>query len=52
MTLHLLRNEQGQTMAEYSVVLGVVTLLLIGSLTLLSTGLAGQISRIAGYIFQ
>ena len=52
MTTLLLRNEQGQTMAEYSVVLAVVTLLVIGSLTLLSTGLAGHISRIAGYIFQ
>ena len=48
----LLRNEQGQTMAEYSVVLAVVTLLVIGSLSLLATGLAGHITRIAGYIFQ
>jgi Flp pilus assembly pilin Flp len=52
MTTLLLRNEHGQTMAEYSVVLAVVTLLVIGALTLLSTGLAGQITRIAGYIFQ
>jgi Flp pilus assembly pilin Flp len=52
MTSRLLRNEQGQTMAEYSVVLAVVTLLVIGSITLLATGLAGQITRIAGYVFQ
>jgi Flp pilus assembly pilin Flp len=52
MTSLLLRNEQGQTMAEYSVVLAVVTLLVIGSLTLLANGLAGHITRIAGYIFQ
>ena len=52
MTTLLLRNEQGQTMAEYSVVLAVVTLLVIGSITLLATGLAGQITRIAGYVFQ
>jgi Flp pilus assembly pilin Flp len=52
MTIHLLRNEHGQTMAEYSVVLAVVTLLVIGSLTMLSTGLTGHITRIAGYIFQ
>ena len=39
-------------MAEYSVVLAVVTLLVIGSITLLATGLAGQITRIAGYVFQ
>ena len=48
----LLRNEQGQTMAEYSVVLAVVTLLVLGALTLLATDLAGHITRIAGYIFQ
>jgi Flp pilus assembly pilin Flp len=52
MTTLLLRNERGQTMAEYSVVLAVVTLLVIGSLTLLATGLSGHITRIAGYIFQ
>ena len=52
MTSLLLRNERGQTMAEYSVVLAVVTLLVIGSLTMLSTGLSGHITRIAGYIFQ
>lgn len=39
-------------MAEYSVVLAVVTLLVIASLLLLATGLAGHITRIAGYIFQ
>jgi Flp pilus assembly pilin Flp len=52
MTILHLRNERGQTMAEYSVVLAVVTLLVIGSLTMLSTGLSGHITRIAGYIFQ
>jgi Flp pilus assembly pilin Flp len=52
MTILLLRNERGQTMAEYSVVLAVVTLLVVGSLTLLSTELSGHITRIAGYIFQ
>ncbi len=39
-------------MAEYSVVLAVVTLLVVGAITLLATGLAGQITRIAGYVFQ
>ncbi len=39
-------------MAEYSVVLAVVTLLVVGAITLLSTGLAGQITRTAGYVFQ
>jgi hypothetical protein len=39
-------------MAEYSVVLSVVTLLVLGSVLLLATNLAGHITRIAGYIFQ
>jgi Flp pilus assembly pilin Flp len=52
MTILPLRNERGQTMAEYSVVLAVVTLLVVGSLTMLSTGLSAHITRIAGYIFQ
>lgn len=32
-----LKREEGQTMAEYAVVLAVVTLLVIGAITLLST---------------
>ncbi len=52
MTILSLRDERGQTMAEYSVVLAVVTLLVVGAITLLATGLAGQITRIAGYVFQ
>jgi Flp pilus assembly pilin Flp len=38
-------------MAEYSVTLAVVSLLVIGALSLLATDLFGHISRIAGYIF-
>jgi Flp pilus assembly pilin Flp len=38
-------------MAEYSVVLAVVSLLVIGAMTLLATGLSGQLSRIASYVF-
>ena len=52
MTSSFLRSERGQTMAEYSVVLSVVTLIVLGALTALSTGLAGHVTRIAGYIFQ
>ena len=45
-----LRREEGQTMAEYAVVLGVVTLLVIGAITLLGTNITTALSRIAGYI--
>ena len=51
MTLPSLRSERGQTMAEYSVTLAVVSLIVIGALSLLATNLFGQIARIAGYIF-
>ena len=33
------RSEEGQTMAEYGVVLAVITVLIIGALTALSTGI-------------
>jgi len=45
-----LRREEGQTMAEYAAVLGVVTLLVIGAITLLGTNITTALSRIAGYI--
>jgi Flp pilus assembly pilin Flp len=45
-----LRREEGQTMAEYAVVLGVVTLLVIGAITLLGTNITSALNRIAGYI--
>lgn len=45
-----LRREEGQTMAEYAVVLAVVTLLVIGAITLLSTNIGNEISKIAGIL--
>src|SRR5207245_1936471 len=39
------RDEAGQTMAEYAVVLGVVSLVVIAALTLLSTNVANGITR-------
>ena len=45
-----LRREEGQTMAEYAVVLGVVTLLVIGAITLLGTNIMNALNRVAGYI--
>jgi Flp pilus assembly pilin Flp len=45
-----MRREEGQTMAEYAVVLAVVTLLVIGAVTLLSTNIGNEISKIAGIL--
>ena len=40
------RDEAGQTMAEYAVVLGVITIAVVVTLTLLS----GQISAVLGSV--
>jgi Flp pilus assembly pilin Flp len=46
----LRKREEGQTMAEYAVVLAVVTALVIGAITLLSGNIQGAITRVAGLI--
>lgn len=46
----LRKREQGQTMAEYAVVLAVVTLLVIGAITLLSTNVKNAITNVANLI--
>jgi Flp pilus assembly pilin Flp len=43
-------HEDGQTMAEYAVVLAVITIAVFGALGLLSGNIVGAISRVAGYI--
>ena len=43
-------REEGQTMAEYGVVLAVITIAVFGALTLLSGNIEGAISSVAGYI--
>ena len=43
-------REEGQTMAEYGVVLAVITLLVIGALTALSTGISGAITSVVGHL--
>jgi Flp pilus assembly pilin Flp len=45
-----LRREEGQTMAEYAVVLAVVTLLVIGAISLLSTNIKNAIEDVAGIL--
>jgi Flp pilus assembly pilin Flp len=45
-----LRREEGQTMAEYAVVLAVVTLLVIGAIGVLSTNIGNEITKVAGIL--
>jgi Flp pilus assembly pilin Flp len=40
------RNEEGQTMAEYGVVLAVITLGIVVALGALSTGISGALGRV------
>jgi Flp pilus assembly pilin Flp len=40
-----IQNEHGQTMAEYAVVLGVITLAIVASLSLLSDAVAEALER-------
>ncbi|HEY8192442.1 MAG TPA: hypothetical protein VIF36_00830 [Gaiellaceae bacterium] len=43
-------REEGQTMAEYGVVLAVITIAVFGALTLLSGNIVNAVTRVAGYI--
>ena len=43
-------DEEGQTMAEYGVVLAVITIAVFGALALLSGNIVGALTRVAGYI--
>jgi Flp pilus assembly pilin Flp len=44
----LRRGEDGQTMAEYGVVLAVITIAVIGAITLLSDNVRNAIENVAG----
>jgi Flp pilus assembly pilin Flp len=44
------RREEGQTMAEYGVILAVVTLAVVASRTVLSAGIRGAFENIAGIL--
>jgi Flp pilus assembly pilin Flp len=44
------KKEEGQTMAEYGVVLAVITIAVFGALALLSGNIVNAITRVAGYI--
>ena len=45
-----LRSQEGQTMAEYGIVLAVITLFVVVALTTLSTAVRGEISGVAGIL--
>jgi len=44
------KREEGQTMAEYGVVLAVITIAVFGALALLSGNIVTAINRVAAYI--
>ena len=44
----LQEREEGQTMAEYAVILGVITLAIVGALGALSGAITGAINTVAG----
>jgi Flp pilus assembly pilin Flp len=46
----LRRREEGQTMAEYGVVLAVITLAVIAAISLLSTNVQNAIESVAGIL--
>lgn len=46
----LSRDERGQTMAEYGVVLALVTLAVVGAMTMLSGNIGGAFTSIAGIL--
>jgi Flp pilus assembly pilin Flp len=43
-------DETGQTMAEYGVVLALITLGVVAALTLLDAAIGGMFVRVAGYL--
>jgi len=45
-----LAREDGQTMAEYGVVLAVITIAVFGALALLSGNIVSAVNRVAAYI--
>ena len=47
---HNWRKQEGQTMAEYGVVLAVITVLSVGAFTLLSGGITSAINKVTGLL--
>jgi Flp pilus assembly pilin Flp len=44
------REERGQTMAEYGVVLALVTLAVVSAMTMLSSNLSGAFTAVSGIL--
>lgn len=44
------RREEGQTMAEYGVILAVITVLIIGALVFLSSGIYSNIMSVVAVL--
>ena len=44
------REERGQTMAEYGVVLALVTLAVVASMTMLSSNISGAFTAVSGIL--
>ena len=47
---YLFQDEEGQTMAEYAVVLAVITIVVIAALTALAGGIGGALDQITGVL--
>ncbi|HVM16226.1 MAG TPA: hypothetical protein VM290_01420 [Gaiellaceae bacterium] len=45
-----LRREEGQTMAEYGVVLAVITVMIVGALLLLSGGIEQALNKVTAVV--
>ena len=46
--IHSWNREDGQTMAEYAVILGVIALTIVLAITALSAAISGAITSVAG----
>jgi Flp pilus assembly pilin Flp len=46
----LRRDEKGQTMAEYGVVLAIITLTVVGAFGILSGNIEAAVEEVAGYL--
>jgi len=43
----MFRREEGQLVAEYAVILGVITLAVVGAMTAFASGVGGALSAVA-----
>jgi Flp pilus assembly pilin Flp len=48
--LHFWRREDGQTMAEYGVILAVITPAIVAGIALMSSSIASTIAEIASFL--